>query len=51
MFVFPTNSQARLPDVSARFAEIPERPARVAPDAIEANRDTWIEAWTQTVLR
>jgi thiamine transport system substrate-binding protein len=51
MFVFPANSQARLPEVFARFAEIPDRPAGVAPDAIEANRETWIEAWTRTVLR
>jgi thiamine transport system substrate-binding protein len=51
MFVFPANSQAALPDVFARFALVPEKPAMVAPDAIEANRETWIEAWTRTVLR
>jgi thiamine transport system substrate-binding protein len=51
MFVFPANSQAALPDVFARFALIPENPATVNPDAIEANREAWIEAWTRTVLR
>jgi thiamine transport system substrate-binding protein len=51
MFVFPANSDASLPDVFGRFAEIPENPATVEPDAIEANRETWIEAWTRTVLR
>jgi thiamine transport system substrate-binding protein len=51
MFVFPANSSARLPDVFARFALIPENPAVVEPDAIEANRETWIRAWTQAVLR
>jgi thiamine transport system substrate-binding protein len=51
MFVFPTNSRAALPDVFARFAEVPEKPATVDPDAIEANREAWIEAWTRTVLR
>jgi thiamine transport system substrate-binding protein len=51
MFVFPANSDAELPDVFARFAEIPEAPVWVDPEAIEANREGWIQAWTQTVLR
>jgi thiamine transport system substrate-binding protein len=51
MFVFPANSNARLPDVFSRFAVVPENPATVSPDAIEAQREAWIQAWTQTVLR
>jgi thiamine transport system substrate-binding protein len=51
MFVFPANSNAALPDVFARFAEIPENPATVDPGAIEANRESWIRAWTQVALR
>ena len=51
MFVFPANSQAALPDVFARFAEIPANPATVAPEAIEANREPWVQAWVQRVLR
>jgi thiamine transport system substrate-binding protein len=51
MFVFPANTGAALPDVFARFAEIPQNPASVEPSAIEANREAWIEAWTRTVLR
>jgi thiamine transport system substrate-binding protein len=51
MFVFPANSRAELPDVFARFAEIPEAPAWVDPESIEVNREGWIQAWTQTVLR
>jgi thiamine transport system substrate-binding protein len=51
MFVFPTNRNAKLPDVFARFAEIPEVPATVEPETIEANRERWIEAWTRTMLR
>jgi thiamine transport system substrate-binding protein len=50
MFVFPANAQAELPEVFARFAEIPDRPVSVDPDAIEANREAWIEAWTRAVL-
>jgi thiamine transport system substrate-binding protein len=51
MFVFPANELAALPDVFVEFAEIPENPADVSPEAIEDNRETWIEAWTETVLR
>lgn len=51
MFVFPANSQAELPEVFSRFAEIPDKPTMVAPEAIEANREAWIENWIQIVLR
>jgi thiamine transport system substrate-binding protein len=51
MFVFPANENAELPDVFARFAVIPENPAEVDPQAIEENREEWIETWTETVLR
>jgi thiamine transport system substrate-binding protein len=51
MFMFPANGKASLPDVFVRFAQIPNKPSTVPPDAIEANREKWIEAWTRTVLR
>jgi thiamine transport system substrate-binding protein len=51
MFVFPVNQKAGLPDVFVKFAQMPEKPAYVSPQAIDANREAWIEAWTQTVLR
>lgn len=51
MFMFPANEQAALPDVFARFAVIPQRPAEVDYAAIEANREAWVEAWTDVVLR
>jgi thiamine transport system substrate-binding protein len=51
MFVFPANSKAELPEVFARFAKVPEKPAMVAPQEIEANREAWINAWTETLLR
>ncbi|MBN1180313.1 MAG: thiamine ABC transporter substrate-binding protein [Anaerolineae bacterium] len=51
MFMFPANETAALPDVFARFAVIPDAPAQVDPDAIEANRETWIDQWTQATLR
>jgi thiamine transport system substrate-binding protein len=51
MFMFPANRQARLPDVFVRFAQIPQQPVTLPPDDIEAHREEWIQAWTQTVLR
>ncbi len=51
MFVYPANSQAALPALFTQFAPVPVEPAALDPAAIEANRERWIEAWTQTVLR
>ena len=51
MFVFPVNPQAKLPDVFARFTTIPVETAEVNPDEIAAQRETWLNAWTQAVLR
>lgn len=51
MFMFPANQNARLPEVFVKFATIPERPAEVDYAAIEANRQAWIEAWREVVLR
>ena len=50
MFVFPANEQAALPEVFAKFAAVPEHPAMVDHADIEANREAWIEAWTEVVL-
>ena len=51
MFVFPANQEAQLPDVFVRFAGVPQNPASISPQTIEANREAWIEAWTETILR
>lgn len=51
MFVFPVNQNAELPEAFVAYAEIPDEPATVAPEAIEQNREDWIQAWTDTVLR
>jgi thiamine transport system substrate-binding protein len=50
MFVYPVNPNAQLPDFY-KFAETPQQPAQVSAAEIEANRDAWIRAWTQAVLR
>lgn len=51
MFVFPSNVNVELPEVFVDWAEIPEETATVSPDEIEANRELWVESWTETVLR
>ena len=50
MFVYPVNPQAKLPDWF-KFALQPRSTAELAPDVIGANRDRWINAWTQLMLR
>lgn len=51
MAVFPVNSQARLDEAFAEFLQTPEQPAMVAPDLIASQREAWIQAWTEVVLR
>jgi thiamine transport system substrate-binding protein len=51
MWVFPVNPNVELPEVFQEHAQVAEEPVDVAYDAIEANREAWIEAWTETVLR
>jgi thiamine transport system substrate-binding protein len=51
MFVFPANQEADLPEVFVNWADIPDDPATISPEVIDANREEWIEAWTDAVLR
>ena len=51
MFVFPVNPIAALPDEFVQYAQIPDQPAQLDPAVIAANREVWIQAWTETVLR
>jgi len=51
MFVYPVNPDAALPDEFIKYAQAPKQPATLAPDVIAANRDGWIQAWTEVVLK
>ena len=51
MFVFPANREAKLPEVFVKYAQKAPHSEQVAPDKIAANRDKWIQAWTDAVLR
>jgi thiamine transport system substrate-binding protein len=51
MFVFPVNEDAGLPEVFQAWAEIAQEPASVNPTELDENREAWIQAWTDVVLR
>jgi len=51
MFVFPVHPKARLPEFFQKFAEVPPEPARLDPARIDANRERWIQEWTDVMLR
>ena len=50
MYVFPVNNEAELPELFAEYAQIPDVPADLSYEAIEENRDTWIQSWLETVV-
>lgn len=51
MYVFPVNKKAEQPDLFVKYALTPENPVVMNYDEIEQNREAWIEAWTETVVR
>ena len=51
MFVYPVNPNAALPEEFTKYAQAPEQAAALAPDEIAANRDQWIQAWTDVVMK
>lgn len=51
MFVFPVNRNAEIGETFERFLLVADNPAFVRPDLIAENRENWIQAWTETVLR
>ena len=51
MYVFPVNTHAQLDETFQKYLAIPDAPAFLSPADIAAHRETWIKAWTETVLR
>ena len=51
MFVYPANRNATLPELFTEFAQVPQDPVQMSADLIDANRDAWLQAWTEAVLR
>jgi len=51
MAVFPVNPQAMLDEAFTEFLQNPEQPATIDPALIASQREQWIQAWTEAVLR
>jgi thiamine transport system substrate-binding protein len=51
MYVFPVNPKASLDEAFVNFLVIPSDPATLDPSLIAANRETWLQAWTDAILR
>ncbi len=51
MFVFPARSGVELPDAFVQHAAQPTDVFELPPDEIDANREDWIDRWTDLVLR
>ncbi len=50
-FVYPANRTVALPEVFTTHSARPIAPLTMQPDRIAANRVTWLDAWTATVLK
>jgi thiamine transport system substrate-binding protein len=51
MFVFPVNQYAQLDPTFVSYLAVPDQPAVLDPGEIANFRETWIQAWTETILR
>jgi thiamine transport system substrate-binding protein len=51
MFVNPARADVSLPAVFAAHALVPEAPLALDPALIDAEREAWIDEWTDIVLR
>ena len=51
MFVFPARTDAVLPPEFERFAVVPAHPLDLPPAEIDQNRESWVDTWTDTVVR
>jgi thiamine transport system substrate-binding protein len=50
MFVFPVNADAQVPELFTTFPAKASTPLTMDPLEIAANRDKWIQEWTDAVL-
>lgn len=51
MYVFPVNENVALDPIFVEYLAIAEEPVILDSSAIAENREKWIEAWTEVVLR
>jgi thiamine transport system substrate-binding protein len=50
VFVFPANADADLDPVFDEFAVIPDESRELDPATVDANREPWIDEWTDLVI-
>jgi thiamine transport system substrate-binding protein len=51
LFVYPANSTVALPKVFTDNTTLPAAPATMDPATIAANRQAWLDTWTDAVVR
>ena len=51
MFVAPVNPDAQVDETFQKFNAVPVNSASLDPAIISQNRERWIKAWTEAVLR
>jgi thiamine transport system substrate-binding protein len=51
MFVFPARTDAAVPPEFKQFAIVPEHPLELPPQEIDENRESWVDQWTDIVVR
>jgi len=51
MYVYPVMPDAALPELFTKYAVVPATSLSLPPADIAANRDQWIDEWTNVVLR
>jgi thiamine transport system substrate-binding protein len=51
MFVYPVNPGAELPAEFIKYAQAPGQTAELSPSEIAANRDRWIQEWTDVMVK
>ena len=51
MFVYPVREGVELPEAFVEHAIVPEDPLTLPPEDIDANRDRWVDEWTEIVVR
>ncbi len=50
LFVFPVNTDVELDQTFQNFAVIPDESRSIDPGTVDANREDWIDEWTDLVI-
>ena len=51
MFVYPVREGVELPEAFVEHAIVPQDPLALPADEVSANRDRWVDEWTDIVVR